>query len=70
MCTFFNINEHSNYARDFFFITISVLGIMWLGFLHFDILKYKRWAMEYVKPIVAGGDLEDGSGSGFDQGKL
>lgn len=53
MCTMFNINERENYVRDIFFIVICVIGIGWLAFLHYDILKYKRWAMEFVKPFVA-----------------
>lgn len=53
MCTMFNINARENYAKDVFFIVISLVGIGWLAFLHYDILKYKRWAMEFVKPFVA-----------------
>lgn len=53
MCTVFNINGRENYARDIFFILICLVGIGWLAFLHYDILKYKRWAMEFVKPFVA-----------------
>lgn len=37
--------------RNHLFIIITTLiGFVWIGFLHWDIQKYKRWAIQFLKP--------------------
>ncbi len=42
-------NEVSNTNHIFIIITTS-MGFIWIAFLHWDIQKYKRWAIEFLKP--------------------
>ena len=40
----------NHYSNNAFIILTNVLGFAWLTFLHWDIHKYKKWAVEYMKP--------------------
>lgn len=42
-------NEVSDTNHVFTIIT-TVMGFIWIGFLHWDIQKYKHWAIEFLKP--------------------
>ncbi|KAI2804086.1 hypothetical protein BLOT_008232 [Blomia tropicalis] len=52
MCTTYKLNRTEYIVSDIFIILISFIGTIWLMFLHFDILKYKRWALEFVRPSL------------------
>jgi hypothetical protein len=37
-------------TNSIWLIIINMMGFCWLLFLHIDIQRYKRWAIEYLKP--------------------
>ena len=42
-------NKVNNYDHLFIIITTAI-GFLWVAFLHWDIQRYKRFAIEYLKP--------------------
>lgn len=42
-------NQVNNYDHLFIIITTAI-GFLWVAFLHWDIQRYKRFAIEYLKP--------------------
>lgn len=51
LCSFLNINKPENPAGDLFLAACSLVGFLWLVFLHYDIVHYKRWVLSQVKSL-------------------
>jgi hypothetical protein len=49
ICIYDLDTEDSN-INHAFMTFITSIGFAWIAFLHWDIHRYKRWAIEYLKP--------------------
>ncbi len=45
-----DIENPVNNTDHIFNIVLTMIGMVWIGFVHWDIQKYKKWALEYLKP--------------------
>lgn len=45
-----NIGNPHNEMVNLFGIIVKLIGIAWIGFFHWDIQNYKKWAIEYLQP--------------------
>ncbi|KAH7637333.1 hypothetical protein HUG17_7539 [Dermatophagoides farinae] len=49
MCTFFNISKPNNQIRDIFVIIISIISAIVICFFHYDIIKFRHWALQRIE---------------------
>jgi len=45
-----DIQNPVNDMDHLFSIILTLVGVFWIAFVHWDIQKYKKWALEYLKP--------------------
>nr|XP_027195524.1 WD repeat-containing protein 48 homolog [Dermatophagoides pteronyssinus] len=48
MFTIFNISKPNNQLRDIFVIIISIIGGFVIIFFHYDIIKFRHWALRCI----------------------
>ncbi|XP_054157255.1 proton channel OtopLc-like [Oppia nitens] len=46
----YDLGTEDSDTNHLFMILINFVGFIWIAFLHWDILRYKRWAIDYLRP--------------------